>query len=177
MEFRNAGRLIPILSATAKEIEHSPVSSSLDCQALEVAPSVRGLSLQHAPQDTTDFSRFLAVAKTAASLVDLENIQELAKLDVEAALNKMRKAGEKLAGHILRKCKPKVSTRTFNDCIREIQNKRLLSSRAIGYFHTIRVLGNLASHPSDSQLSDTDVRVGAYALAAILEEVIDKRYV
>lgn len=177
IEFRNAGEFKPVMSAAALGKANVTVSTSIDCQTLEVVPSVRGLALQHAPQDTKDFSRFLAVAKAVGSIVDLENIQKLASVDVEAALSKMRKAGEKLAIHILRKRRPKSIATTFSDCIREIQNAGLLSSRAVGYLHTIRVIGNLASHPHDSHLTDTDVRVGAYALAAVIEEVVDKKFV
>lgn len=177
LEFRNAGNFKPIMNVNLLGRENGTVNMSLDCHTLEVAPSVRGLALQNAPQDTKDFSRFLAIAKSAGSIIDLANIQQLAHVDVEAALNKMRKAGERLAVHILRKHNPKIVVGTFSDCVREIQSQRLLSSRAIGYFHTLRVLGNLASHPHDSHLTDTDVRVGAYALAAVIEEVVDRKYV
>jgi len=175
VEFRNAGKLSPIEAVSSRNGE-GLVITSLDCGTLEVAPSTRGLALKHASQDTSDFSRFLAVAKSAGGIVDLENIQELARIDVEAALNKLRKAGERLAIHILKKHNPRISLGVFSECIREIQNRKLLNSRSVGYFHTLRVLGNLASHPNDSQLSDTDVRVGAYALAAVLEEIIERNY-
>lgn len=175
VEFRNAGEVLPIQKVSARNGGGS-VATSLDCRTLEVVPSTRGLALKHASHDSSDFSRFLAVAKAAGGIVDLENIQELAKIDVEAALNKLRKAGERLAIHVLKKHNPKMNLGVFSECIREIQNRKLLNSRSIGYFHTLRVLGNLASHPNDSQLSDADVRVGAYALAAVLEEIIERNY-
>ena len=58
--------------------------------------------------------------------------------------------------------------------ISEIKKKALLSDRAIGYLHTIRVIGNLASHPSGNKMTQSDVLIASYALASVVEEVMNK---
>jgi hypothetical protein len=152
-----------------------PLDCHTTCAAIEVSPSSRGLALQHAPEDSDDFARILEAARHAGSLLDLNNIRELARIDVPAALYKLRKAGERLAAQILHKANPSVRTATFNDCITAIQASGHMSARSVGYLHTIRVIGNLASHSNDGPLSDVDLRVAAYALAAVVEEAYARR--
>jgi hypothetical protein len=49
-----------------------------------------------------------------------------------------------------------------------------MSQKAVGYLHILRVLGNLASHPSGEQLGDVDVRVASFALACVIDEFVRK---
>jgi len=85
----------------------------------------------------------------------------------------MRSAGEKIARRELSGAGVAHAATDFFHAIGLVREHSLLSARAVGYLHTIRTLGNLAAHPSGEELSDRDVRIAAFALASVIEEVID----
>jgi hypothetical protein len=89
----------------------------------------------------------------------------------------MRVVAEKLTYLVLDKHGIKLSHHNFANAIRMAQTNKILSVRSIGYLHTVRVIGNLASHPSDSPLTDTDVRIVSYALSCVMEEIVDMKII
>jgi hypothetical protein len=62
----------------------------------------------------------------------------------------------------------------FNSNINELKKHDLLSQKAIGYFHLVRSIGNLGSHPTGEELDELDVRISSYALGTILREINEK---
>lgn len=129
--------------------------------------------VDHAAQ-VSDYSRLTSLIGRSPHLADLGNFLELAHVDIEACLNKLRKAGERLAFRALSTLSGSPTARDFNAAIGVLQAHRAVSSKAIGYLHTIRVIGNLASHPSGEVLNRDDVRLAAFALAAVVEEMLDR---
>jgi Domain of unknown function (DUF4145) len=142
---------------------------------LIVMPKYSTQVREQSRRDTPSLERlkqFLSAPDTKKWLADqnIDNIEELAAIDTSACLNKIRSVAEQLA----QKC-TKVSNLRFADQIKRVQEQNLLSKKSIGYFHTVRVLGNLASHPSGESITLDDVRVAAFALSCILEEIITKK--
>jgi hypothetical protein len=108
---------------------------------------------------------------------EVKTLPELVKVDTKACLNRMRTVAEKLAYLVLDKKGIKLSQRAFANAIRAAQTRKILSARSIGYLHTVRVIGNLASHPSGEPLTDADVRIASYSLACIMEEITGKHLI
>lgn len=166
-------RLDPICSVAAqysgRPVEVFPALGSLEAVAsLKTVISTQGVA------DDADYSRLTTIVARTPQLAELRNFAQLARVDVEACLNKLRKAAEKLALRALTTVSPAPVVRDFNGAIRALQDYSVLSSKAVGYLHTIRVIGNLASHPSGETLTTDDVRVAAFALASVVEEMLDK---
>lgn len=145
-----------------------------ETQSLDVIAGLRTLIGAQGVVDDTYYSRLTAIVARTPLLTDLRHFAQLALLDAEACLNKLRKVAEKLAFRALSTLSPAPVVRDFSGAIRAIQEHRLLSSKAIGYLHTIRVIGNLASHPSGETLTVDDVRLAAFALATVVEEMLDR---
>lgn len=95
----------------------------------------------------------------------IRTLERLSQAGPPARLNKIRSAVE----HLCRKVTGKARLGLYEQ-IQLIQNNRLMSQKAVGYLHTLRILGNLASHPSGEQLSNGDVRVASFALACVIDE-------
>ncbi|WP_035587309.1 DUF4145 domain-containing protein [Hippea jasoniae] len=106
---------------------------------------------------------------------EVKTLPDLAQIDIRSCLNKTRSIAEKIVYLILEKKGIKLNEKKFISAISALQNNKILSSKSIGYLHTIRIIGNLASHPTNETLSDTDVRVVSYALSCVTEELINKK--
>jgi hypothetical protein len=141
---------------------------------LDVVASLKTLISAQGVADDADYSRLTNIIARTPQLAELRNFAQLARVDVEACLNKLRKAAEKLALRALSHMSAAPAVRDFNGAIRALQDHRVLSGKAVGYLHTIRVIGNLASHPSGETLTTDDVRVAAFALASVVEEMLDR---
>lgn len=63
--------------------------------------------------------------------------------------------------------------RTQVASITALREARGISDRAVSYLHTIRVIGNIASHALDEPLTAADVRIVSYALASVVEEFME----
>lgn len=142
---------------------------------LTVIPKYSDQVRSQSRRDTPSLERLkkiLATPETKSWLGNhnVNNIEELAAIDTSACLNKIRSVTEQL----VRKC-TKISNLRFADQIRKVQEQNLLSQKSVGYLHTVRVLGNLASHPSEEDITLDDVRVAAFALSCILEELVTKK--
>ena len=142
---------------------------------LTVMPKYSTQVREQSRRDTPSLERlkqFLSAPDTKKWLANqsVDNIEELAAIDTSACLNKIRSVTEQL----VQKC-TRVSNLRFVDQIKKVQEQNLLSQKSIGYLHTVRVLGNLASHPSGESITLDDVRVAAFALSCILEEILIKK--
>lgn len=146
----------------------------LDNWSLEIAPSYGDALRSHTKQDDTTLSQLLAVFKGTDLFDEVKTLPKLVRVDARACLNRLRTVAEKLAYLVLAKKGIVLSQRHFASAVQVIQTNKILSTRSVGYLHTIRVIGNLASHPSGEPLADTDVRIVSYSLACVMEEIIDK---
>lgn len=99
------------------------------------------------------------------------------RVDPSNCLNQMRIIGEKLSFSVLYRKFNAPYTGSFNAAIEALRKHNLVSLRSIGYLHMIRQIGNLGSHPYPEPLSETDVRIMAYALASIAEEIVVKNLI
>ena len=168
--------LAPIGQITAQASGQGiDVSSAI--HPLHIVASLKTLISAQGAADDADYSRLAAIIARTPQLAELRNFAQLARVDVEACLNKLRKAAEKLALRALSTVSVAPAVRDFNGAIRALQDHRVLSGKAVGYLHTIRVIGNLASHPSGETLTTDDVRVAAFALASVVEEMLDRRVI
>ena len=139
---------------------------------LNVTPSYASQLRRQSHKDSPNFECLKSVMADAETLLEEETLlklEELAKIEPAACLTMMRSVAEKLA----QKC-TKDSCSNFNNQIRTLKERNFLSQKAIGYLHTVRILGNLASHPSEEILTLTDVQVAAFALSYAVEEMIGK---
>jgi len=140
---------------------------------LSVTPKFSTQLREQAAKDSTEFTRLKQSLSTLAPVVDgalIRTLEQLSRVDPGACLNKIRSAAESLCQKITRR-----KQLDFYGQIQAIQAGRLMSQKAVGYLHTLRVLGNLASHPSGEHLSDGDVRVASFALACVVEEFAKRR--
>lgn len=143
--------------------------------SLDVLASLKTLLWPQHVADDEEFSRLSRMIVKTTELAELKNFSQLARIDTEACLNKIRKVAERLSIFTLKKASVAATKLNFYMVIGEIQKRKLMSAKAVSYFHTIRSIGNLASHPSGENLTVEDIRVVAYALAAIVEEMLDRR--
>lgn len=141
---------------------------------LVVAPKYTTQVRTQSQKDTPNFERLKRVlsipnAKKKLGSQNIDNIEKLATIDLAACLNKIRSAAE----HLSQGCTNKAGLR-FSDQIRKIQKENLLSQKSVGYLHIMRMLGNLASHPSGETITLDDVQVSTFALSCVLEEILSK---
>lgn len=166
-------RLDPICLVSA-ECSGQAIEVVAAPQPLEVVASLKAVITTQGVADDADYTRLTAIVARTPQLAELGNFAQLARVDIEACLNKLRKVAEKLTFRALNIVGLPPVARDFNGAIRALQDHRVLSSKAVGYLHTIRVIGNLASHPSGETLTAGDLRVAAFALASVVEEMLDR---
>lgn len=142
---------------------------------IEILPGHAGAYRDFTKKDDPSFSGLMSVTTKESILQDIRLIIDLARVDAQACLNRMRSLAERLSYQILEKYKISLPQKTFAIAIQEIQKRKVLSNRVVGYLHTVRVIGNLASHSSGEKLTDVDVRITAYALAAVIEELLERK--
>jgi hypothetical protein len=170
-------QVIPRLDGEYRELfTVTSVDSSLRIKArsipLTITPSYTTQMRVQSRKDSPGLERLKRVVASGTQWLDIEtlrNLEELAVIDPAACLNKIRSVAERLA----QRCTKRPSL-NFASQIKELQDRNLLSKKAVGYLHTIRVLGNLASHPSGEIITLDDVRIAAFALSCVIEEVLDK---
>jgi len=139
---------------------------------LTITPSYTTQMRVQSRKDSPSLERLKRAVASGAQWLDIEtlrNLEELAAIDPAACLNKIRSVAERIA----QRCTKRPSL-NFASQIKELQDRNLLSKKAVGYLHTVRVLGNLASHPSGETITLDDVRIAAFALSCVVEEVLDK---
>ena len=159
-----------VITATARSSERVVISLIFSPTSIKVMPNVETNLRPQARQDDLGLSALQSTFRLLSGFPEIQNLPSLVVVDPHACLNKMRIIAEKLAIMVLTKQKVPL-TKDFNAAIQTLQRSHLLSNRAIGYLHTTRTIGNLASHPSYETLSEVDVRIVSYALASVAEEV------
>ncbi len=155
-----------LLSALARYLNVSDLSYAND-----VAISLRN----QAKMDDPGLCALVRVLKSSSSFAEVNVLPALVHVDPSACLNKIRVLAEKLVKLIIAKQELRPRQSTFAGCIETLQHAQLLSQRSVGYLNTVRVIGNLASHPSGEDLAVVDVRIAAFALASAAEESLNKR--
>ena len=141
---------------------------------VEISPSYSDSLRRQNKQDDQSLSKLISVFKKARLYDEVKVLPELVQIDVRSCISRIRSTVEKLVYLVLERKAIKLREKKLVLAIAELQNNRILSSKSIGYLHTIRVIGNLASHPNDESLTDADVRVVSYALSCVVEEMINK---
>ena len=142
---------------------------------VEISPSYSDSLRRQSKQDDQSLSKLISAFKKARLYDEVKVLPELVQIDVRSCLNRIRSAAEKLVYLVLEKKAIKLREKKFVLAITALQNNKILSPKSIGYLHTIRVIGNLASHPTNESLTDADVRVVSYALSCVVEEMINKK--
>lgn len=139
---------------------------------LNVRPALGSSQRSSVPQDDETLSRLIQVFRDANMDIEVENLPELAQIDVRACLNRIRTITEQIVFRYIKKHGIDDRDLTLDTAIRVLKDQTSFSNRTIGYLHTIRVIGNLGSHATNDPLDDVDVRILSYALASVVEDFI-----
>ncbi|GEM_PF-1761383 len=142
---------------------------------LNVVPAIGSSQRSFAPEDDPALRRLVAVFRDAKMLSEVESLPELARIDARACLNRIRVLTERIVLQVLDRRSITCRDRSLAAGIAALREGRVVSDRAVSYLHTIRVIGNIASHASSEPLSDADVRIVSYALACVVEEFMDRK--
>jgi len=142
---------------------------------LSVVPAIGSSQRSSAPEDDPMLRRLVAVFRDAKMPSEVESLPELARVNARACLNRMRVLTEKIVLQVLDRQSIVCRERSLAAGIAALRDGRVVSDRAVSYLHTIRVIGNIASHASSEPLSDADVRIVSYALACVVEELMDRQ--
>lgn len=137
---------------------------------LNVRPALGSSQRSSVPQDDDTLSRLIQVFRDANMDTEVENLPELARIDVRACLNRIRTITEQIVFKYIENQGIDCPDLTLDAAIRVLKNHSSFSNRTIGYLHTIRVIGNLGSHATNDPLDDVDVRILSYALASVVED-------
>ena len=137
---------------------------------LNVRPALGSSQRSSVPQDDDTLSRLIQVFRDANMDTEVENLPELARIDVRACLNRIRTITEQIVFKYIENQGIDCPDLTLDAAIRVLKNHSSFSNRTIGYLHTIRVIGNLDSHATNDPFDDVDVRILSYALASVVED-------
>ncbi len=149
-EFQN------FLTMEFKSSQHSHITLSYLPTTLKIASSSGAGLLYQMKQDNLGLTTLQSIFASLPRFTEIKRLPQLVQSDPPACLNKMRIIAEGLTAEVLKKSGYGLPG-DFNASIRLLQQQGILSARAIGYLHTIRSIGNIASHPSPMTLSETDV--------------------
>lgn len=145
-----------------------------DQQRVRVIPAVGRSQRSSVPEDDPTLRRLFAVFRDAKMLPEVESLPELAQVDVHACLNRIRVLTEKIVFRAVDKSNVNCRDKSLAAGITALRGGHVISDRAVSYLHTIRVIGNIASHAASDPLSDADVRIVSHALACVVEEFMDR---
>jgi len=173
---RTDGHFQNIITTRLTSAACDTLSVALSSTSVKITPSSGIGQLYQAKQDDLGLTALQSIFKSLPDFPEIKSLPSLARTDRASCLNKMRIIAEKLTAEVLQK-RGLALPRDFDSSIRVLQQHRVTSSRTVGYLHTIRVVGNSASHPSSIALSDTDVKIASYALASIAQEVISRKLI
>jgi hypothetical protein len=173
---RTDGNFQNIITVKLTSAEYDAVSLALSPTNVKITPSSGTGQLYRAKQDDLGLTTLQSIFKSLPDFPEIKSLPLLARTDQASCLNKMRIIAEKLTVKVLQK-RALVLPKDFDASIRALQQYKVVSSRTVGYLHTIRVVGNSASHPSPIDLSDTDVKIASYALASVAQEVMSSKLI
>ncbi|MEJ5229962.1 MAG: DUF4145 domain-containing protein [Pseudothermotoga sp.] len=145
-----------------------------DSPRISFVPAIGSPQQSLVPEDNPTLKRLIAVFRDTTMVSEIKSLLELAQIDVRACLNRMRVLAEKIVLRVLDKLEITCQNRNLAAGISVLRERHIVSDRAISYLHTIRIIGNTASHASSDPLSDTDVRIVSYALASVVEELMNR---
>jgi hypothetical protein len=143
--------------------------------SLNIVPAIGSPQRSSVPEDDSTLKRLVTVFRDARMPSEVESLPELARVDARACLNRLRVLTEKIVLKALDAQRTSCRERSLAASIAALRDSRLASDRAVSYLHTIRVIGNIASHASAEPLTDADVRIVSYALACVVEEFMDRK--
>lgn len=166
----------PMITGTTVSLEDgSPCIVDSSQLNLSVVPALGSRQHSSVPQDNETLSRLIEVFRNTDLLRDVEPLPRLAEVDTNSCLNKMRIVTERLVFQYIKSHNINCPDRNLNKAITALKNSREFSDKTIGYLHTIRVIGNLASHELPEPCTDVDVRIVSFALASVVEEFLAKK--
>jgi len=120
---------------------------------------------------TTELPRFEEYLKP---IVSSATIASLLDVDPGSVVQKARQIGESICISIASKhVRNYKKDWDFSTITRRLYENKLISSKAKGYIDTIRILGNLASHPSGNSFEQSDAVMICHALVLFLSEASD----
>ncbi len=163
------------ITAISKNGKTLPIHFSLP--EITILPSYSNSLRDQSKQDDKNLSHLVSTLRKTQLYDEVKILPKLVQIDIKSCLNRVRSAAEKLAYLALEKNGIKHYEKKLASAIHELQKNKILSQKSIGYLHTIRVIGNLASHPTNEHLNDVDVRVASYALSCVVEEMIIKKLI
>ena len=169
---REDGNFPMVVGASASLKDASSCEVHSEQLNLNVRPALGSSQRSSVPQDDETLSRLIRVFSDANMYTEVENLPELARIDVRSCLNRIRTITERIVFNYIEKHGINHRGMTLEAAIRVLKNHSSFSNKTIGYLHTIRVIGNLGSHATNDPLDDVDVRILSYALASVVEDFI-----
>lgn len=164
-----------IVNATASLSDGRACAVVAERLRLTVVPAIGSSQRSSVPEDDPTLRRRVAVFRDARMPSEVESLPELARVDARACLNRLRVVTERIVLKALDARRIACRERSLAAGIFALREARIVSDRAVSYLHTIRVIGNIASHASPEPLTDADVRIVSYALASVVQEFMDRR--
>lgn len=169
------GGASPVVRATAVLSDGRACALVSDPLRLNIVPAIGSPQRSSVPEDDATLGRLVAVFRDARMPSEIESLPELARLDARACLNRLRVLTERIVLKALDARRVACRERSLAAGIVALRDGRLVSDRAVSYLHTVRVIGNIASHASAEPLTDADVRIVSYALACVVEEFMGRK--
>jgi hypothetical protein len=176
LSFNVIGSIDPVLNVNVSA-EAVPVRVRLISRQVSVLESGNSSMVRYSPKDSSDFTFLKTLSQKSPLMESLKNIGELAQIDPAVCLNKIRTVTEGVYKRLYQKLKNTQIFPSLSDMIREVSDERVLSQKAISYSHTIRLVGNAASHSSGVPLDLDDVRAVSYAFVSLMEELLEKKLI
>lgn len=176
LSFNVIGSIDPVLNVNVSA-EAEPVRVRLISRQVSVLESGNSSMVRYSPKDSSDFTFLKTLSQKSPLMASLKNIGELAQIDPAVCLNKIRTVTEGVYKRLYQKLKNTQTFPSLSDMIREVSDERVLSQKAISYSHTIRLVGNAASHSSGVPLDLDDVRAVSYAFVSLMEELLEKKLI
>ena len=176
LSFNVIGSIDPVLNVNVSA-EAEPVRVRLISRQVSVLESGNSSMVRYSPKDSSDFTFLKTLSQKSPLMESLKNIGELAQIDPAVCLNKIRTVTEGVYKRLYQKLKNTQIFPSLSDMIREVSDERVLSQKAISYSHTIRLVGNAASHSSGVPLDLDDVRAVSYAFVSLMEELLEKKFI
>lgn len=176
LSFNVIGSIDPVLNVNVSA-EAEPVRVRLISRQVSVLESGNSSMVRYSPKDSSDFTFLKTLSQKSPLMESLKNIGELAPIDPAVCLNKIRTVTEGVYKRLYQKLKNTQTFPSLSDMIREVSDERVLSQKAISYSHTIRLVGNAASHSSGVPLDLDDVRAVSYAFVSLMEELLEKKLI
>ncbi len=141
---------------------------------IDIKPTYRNTVVQGQIMDDANFTKLIFTSKTIPFVDEINILPKLYTIDLKACANKIRIVTEKIVNKILINKNIKINNNiTFYDKISLIKKHHIVSQKCIGYLHTIRIVGNIGSHPGNTVIKSDDIQIISYSLASVIEELLE----